>query len=276
VCSGDSFFAGSGLADHLVTGYPGLVGESLSRFPNPQADKWREKVTTLRHKDNGLHRQMLAEEWKLNWPGQLGLLLNDPSVIIINDSLGGSSTMRAERVIKNWILVLRERYPSLPISIVMGLSDISRFEVYDSLVNHWKIVLPGMHFGKNPAIGQDDREFYSSLGEFYVNRSMCQEIDLLRSANSILNVWAVCTSLNVKFSTMTWLHQGQIIQINELCHTSKYRYVFDSLIKKDLFFTYNIRDTTNDYRETLHCFDGHYSHYIHSDFAKRILNDGKV
>lgn len=139
-CNGDSFVAGTELADYMLPEYPGCLPFNASETLRQKNREWIGKTYTKSHEWSTVrhsHRHFIEDEERARaWPTKLHNLLGCE---VINAALGGSSMDRIARSTVTDLISLQKENDS--IVAVIGTTGMDRYEVaHDS--QPWVDIIP--------------------------------------------------------------------------------------------------------------------------------------
>lgn len=138
-CNGDSFVAGSELADDVLYDYPGLSLYDPDLIKNEQDPAFKWYLESFSPKLIGIRSSRFDELQKLEreraFPNQLSKMLNVP---VVNNAFGGSSMDRIARTTLTDLYNMKKLYPYGRIIAIIGTTHYSRSE--HAYENGWTCV----------------------------------------------------------------------------------------------------------------------------------------
>lgn len=263
IAVGDSFTAGDEIGEDILPGWPGLFIDGNQSASIRQ--QWMAKMATPEMLSSNLYRTILRRGAEKTWSAKIHNI--NPDWVVINDGKSGGSNDRSFRRVSEWILEVR-RITSAPISLVIGLSALERFELWNKKTHSWVNIHPSYHFN-NPF---DKNPLYSDFRDVWINYFDDTYYCIDKSLSLLLAVVTLANYKKVQLITNHWFGPPHTPPISRMAKViSECTHLQTNLAEVDTLWYKDRLDDDEYLEERKFTVASHFSENIHARYADKVL-----
>lgn len=268
IVSGDSFTHGDELADPELPGFPGFMASGnftgLEKFRRLHIkEAWMKKKNQMLLSNLELNEQQWAKERTKSYPMLIQKERND--ILVINFSRGGSSIYRNSRILREFSIYLKEKFPNKNIEVILGLSGHQRLEEitkygYLSYLNNVSYD------------GTCHEGYYKCLSEMYLNHFDDKTLIERYLLNFMFFDFSM-NSLGIRYHITSPKFVMDYLKENSFYEEvyNKYRLLLQDKLEPIYFVTYDDEITfLKDEKIMMPC--GHYAPIVHEFLAIKLIH----